>query len=349
MKLNLKQIADLIPNSKIINTETPEKIEFDSVKKLSEANENSISIFNTKSNQKEFKDSKAIVYLINEDVLSLVNKPSLLVPNVDIALGKVLDLFFPPKKSIGKRGEFISISKTAEIEDNVDIGNFVSVGENSKIGKNSIIEDGVKIGDNVRIGENARIGMNTVFHGDIIIGKNFTVFGNSTFGGDGFKFVTLEKIHYKIPQIAKVIIGDNVEIGSNCSVDRGGIEDTVIGDGCKFDNMVHVGHNVKIGKNVIIAGQSGVAGSTIIGDNCLIGGACAISDHLVLPANSIVAGGTGMRTSPKEPNVFIGWDWGLTYPEFQKARVNIKHLIGFNKIISRIKEIEKKMGIENKE
>jgi UDP-3-O-[3-hydroxymyristoyl] glucosamine N-acyltransferase len=346
LKLNLKQISELIPDSKILNSDSPEKIEFDSVKKLTEADESSISLFSAKTHQKEFKETKAKVVIINEEVISLVSIPALLVSNVDIALGKVLDLFHPPKKPAGIRGEFLVIHPSSKIGENVDIGNFVSIGENSFIGKNSILEDGVKIGKNVIISENARIGLNTVFHENVVVGKNFVVFGNSTFGGDGFKFVTIDKIHHKIPQIAKVIIGDDVEIGSNCAVDKGGIEDTIIGDGCKFDNMVHVGHNVKIGKNVIIAGQSGVAGSTIIGDDCLIGGACAISDHLVVPPNTIIAGGTGLRTSPKEANVYIGWDWGMNYAEYQKARVNIKHLVGFHKVISRIKELEKKLGIK---
>ena len=135
-------------------------------------------------------------------------------------------------------------------------------------------------------------------------------------------------IHHKIPQVGKVLIGNDVEIGSNCTVDRGGLADTIIGSGCKFDNMVHIAHNVIIGNNVIIAGQSGVAGSTTIGNGVIIGG-----------------GGTGMRTSPKKPDVYIGWDWGMTFAEFQKARVNIKHLVTFNKWASRIKEIEKKIGI----
>jgi UDP-3-O-[3-hydroxymyristoyl] glucosamine N-acyltransferase len=347
MYMNLKQISELIPGSKIHNCEKPETVQFDKVKNLSDADKSSLSFISSKNHTKEALDSKAICILTTEELSSKFTIPLLLVENVEIEIGKILDVFFPKPIPKGIVGQYVAIHSTSRIAERTDIGNFVSIGENSSIGKNTILEDGVRIGKNVTIGENARIGMNTVIYDDTIIGKNFIVFGNCTFGGDGFKFVTLNEIHHKIPQVGRVIIGDDVEIGSNCTIDRGGVEDTTIGNGCKIDNMVHIAHNCKIGNNVIIAGQSGVAGSCIIEDDVIIGGGCCISDHLFLPKGTIVAGGTGLRNSPKDSGIYVGWDWGFTFAEYQKVRVNIKQLIHLHKHLARIKNIEKKLGIEN--
>jgi UDP-3-O-[3-hydroxymyristoyl] glucosamine N-acyltransferase len=346
----LAQISDLIPNSKILNSENPESIRFTSLAPLNANQENFLSFLSAKSHLAEAKQSKAVALVVNQEIAAgLTHCPLLVVDNVDIQWAKILELVFPPKKSDGIIATTAIIHKSAKVGKGTSLGNYVVIGANSHIGDDCIIEDGVKIAENVFIGNSARIGMNCVFHNDTRVGNNFTVFGNSTFGGDGFKFVTLKGIHHKIPQVGKVIIGNDVEIGSNCTVDRGGLADTIIGNGCKFDNMVHIGHNVIIGDNVIIAGQSGVAGSTKIANGVIIGGGCCISDHLTLPEGTIVAGGTGMRTSPKKPDVYIGWDWGMTFAEFQKARVNIKHLVTFNKWASRIKELEKKMGISSED
>ncbi len=348
-EFNLREIGGLLAGSRIINSAEPEKTVFHSLGSLESGKGKFLSFAAGKGNLKSAKASGAAALIISPDLEKEISVPAVVAENVELALSMVLSYMYPPKKPEGKIESTSAVHSSAKIGKGTYLGHFVSVGENSTVGENCIIEDGVKIGMNVHIGDNARIGMNCVFHDDTVIGKNFTVFGNSTFGGDGFRFVTVKGIHHKIPQIGKVVVGDDVEIGSNCCVDRGGLEDTVIGNGCKFDNQVHVGHNVRIGNNVIIAGQSGVAGSTVIGNNVLIGGACAVSDHLVVPDDSIIAGGTGMRTSPKEKGIYIGWDWGMTYPEFQKARVNIKHLIGFNKWASRIKAIEKQLGIKAEE
>lgn len=349
-EFNLKQVQDIIPNSKVQNTDKPESIIFTSLAPLNSEKENFLSFVSSKSHLADAKKSKAVAIIANEEMAaSLTDKPLLIVDNVELQNAKVLNLLFPPKQPNGIIESTAIIHNTAKVGKGTQLGHYVVVGANSEVGENCIIEAGVKIGDNIKIGNNARIGMNCVFHDGTQIGNNFTVFGNSTFGGDGFKFVASKGIHHKIPQVGKVIIGDNVEIGCNCTVDRGGLTDTIIGNGCKFDNMVHIGHNVVIGNNVIIAGQSGVAGSTTIGNGVIIGGGCCISDHLTLPEGTIVAGGTGMRTSPKKPDVYIGWDWGMTFAEFQKARVNIKHLISFNKWAARIKELEKKLGISAEE
>lgn len=199
-----------------------------------------------------------------------------------------------------------------------------------------------KISRNVIIEENSHIGPNSSIQYGVIIGKRLICSGNCSIVGDGFKFVTEKGKHHKIPQVGGVRIDDDVEIGSLCTINRGDLEDTItiIGGGYKFDNMVHVTHNCILRKNIIIAGQGGVAGSTTVEDDVIISSACAVSDHLHVPAGTILAGGSSLRNFPKKKEIFVGWDYGLTFAEFQKVCVN------FQKWAKRIKELEKHAGIK---
>ncbi|MCZ8156190.1 MAG: UDP-3-O-(3-hydroxymyristoyl)glucosamine N-acyltransferase [Leptospira sp.] len=346
----LQTLSNLIEGAKLSNCADPSSMKIDKVMPLSSDTTGFLSFVSSKAFVKEAKSSKAVVLVVNAEIAeSLADKPLMIVPNVELALIKVLYHFFPLEIADGTISPHAVIAASAKIGENTKIGHFVTIGENVVIGKNCIISDGVKIEHDVTIGDNARIGMNCVFYHGTQIGSDFVVFGNSTFGGDGFGFSFFNGKHNKLPQIGRVVIGDDVEVGSNCTIDRGALTDTVIGNGCKFDNMVHIAHNCKVGNNVVIAGQSGLAGSVTIGDNVLIGGACAISDHITLVEGTIIAGGTSLRTSPKGKDVYIGWDLGLNYPDFQKYRVNIKNLVNLNKWIKRIKDIEKKVGIEAEE
>ncbi|MDF3821000.1 UDP-3-O-(3-hydroxymyristoyl)glucosamine N-acyltransferase [Leptospira sp. 96542] len=349
-KLTIDQIKNQIPEGSFLHSESIASIEFTGVAPLLTATETEISFVTAKSFVGDAKKSHAKLFVVSEDLKdSFTDQTLLVVPKVELALAKLTRYFFPEPSPTGKRSPQIQIDPSAEVGENTDIGHFVTIGKGSKIGKNCTIGDGVKIGERVFIGDDARIGPNTVFYNDTIIGNRFVVFGNSTFGGDGFGFVFANGKHNKIPQVGRVVIGDDVEVGSNCTIDRGALIDTVIGNGCKFDNMVHIAHNCKVGDHVIIAGQSGLAGSVTLGNHVIIGGACAISDHLTLVDGTIIAGGSSLRNSPKTKDIYVGWDLGLTFPEFQKYRVNIKNIVNLNKWIKRILDLEKKLGIEPKE
>jgi len=341
------EIQSLFPGSSFRDCPQPESLVIQAVAPLQHSGENFLSFVANKANLQAAKQSQASLLLVSEDLVpELGGRALLVVPHPELALAKVLQFLYPDQEPREFRSPTTIVHPTAKVGKNCSLGHYVCIGEGSVVGDNAILEDGAKIGNFVELGEGARVGMNTVILDRVRIGKRFRIYGNSTIGGDGFGFVFAEGIHNKIPQIGTVIIGDDVEIGSNCTVDRGALTDTEIGDGCKFDNMVHVAHNCKVGKHVIIAGQSGLAGSVTLEDNVLIAGACAISDHLTIPAGTVVAGGTSLRTSPKKKDIYVGWDLGLNFGEFQKYRVNIKNLIHLNKWIKRIKDVEKKLGIE---
>lgn len=344
--ITLLDLQKLLPDSKIYNTDSPEKILIETVATLYQDKPNSITYISEKSYQQDAKISKATAIIVLHGWETLFTQPVIAVKNVDLALIEVLNLFYPPIISSGKRGEYIVIHPTAIIGENTEIGNFVSVGENSIIGKNCRIADGVKISHDVNIGDDSTIGPNCVLFDHVKIGKRFLMFGNTTIGADGFRYVDVNQILHRIPQIGSVVIGDDVRIGSNTSVDRGGIDDTMIGDGTKIDNDVQIAHNVKIGKHVIVAGATAIAGSAIIEDYCKISGSCAVGDHIKLPSGTMLAGGSGIRNSPAKKDIFAGWDWNLTFLEFQKFRANVKHILNLNKLVKKVKDIEEKLGIE---
>ncbi|ALO28144.1 UDP-3-O-(3-hydroxymyristoyl)glucosamine N-acyltransferase [Leptospira borgpetersenii] len=348
-QIKLSELTKKISGSKIINIQIPDTIILEKIVSIFPGAKNSVSFLSNKKMLNEAKKTLSSVILTTEELAKELSIPCLVVSNPELSLAEVLNVLYPSYVPSGKISSTASIHPTAKLGFGVTVGEFVVIGENSVIGANTYLEDGVKVSRNVIIGEDSHIGLNSSIQHGVLIGKRFICSGNCSIGGDGFKFVTANGKHHKIPQVGGVKIGDDVEIGSLCTIDRGGLEDTIIGDGCKFDNMVHVAHNCVLGKNIIIAGQSGVAGSTIVEDDVIIGGACAVADHLHVPAGTILAGGTSLRNSPKKKEIFVGWDYGLTFPEFQKVRVNIHNLVNFQKWAKRIKELEKHAGIKVEE
>lgn len=346
-KFSLKYISELISGQKIINCDDPENLWIESVSTLSQSKTNSISFISNRLNLRESKKSNSIAYIINFELYEKFTKPAIVVENAELSIIEVLNRFYPPRKSTGTIAKTAIIHPTVQLGKNVEIGEYAIIEENSTIGDNTIIMSNAYIGKNVNIGEDSKIGIGTIIYDEIKIGKRFISLGNTTIGADGFKLVQVKEKFIRVPQIGTVIIGDDVEVGANCTIDRGGLQDTIIGDGCKFDKQVHIAHNCILGKNVVVAGQSGVAGSAVLGDNVLVGGACAISDHLTIPAGTILAGGSAFRTSPKERELYVGWDINLPYGEFQKFRQNIKYLPTLNQQIEKIEYLAQKLDTQS--
>ena len=189
---------------------------------------------------------------------------------------------------------------------NVRFGNNVLVGKNCKIGKNTIIGNNTIIEHDVSIGENCTIGSQIVLRNSMI-GNNVVIQDGCKVGLKGFGFIPLKEKNLKFPHIGKVILKDNVELGANCTVDRGSIGDTVIGKNTFLDNQVHVAHNVKIGDNCMIAGQVGFAGSSNLGNNVSIGGQAGISGHLKIGNNVKIGGGSGVVKDISDGTVVMGY------------------------------------------
>ena len=228
----------------------------------------------------------------------------IIVKNVLYELARVLSSFYEnahidyPDETLTAPNK--SNYPNVKFGNNIFIGKNVKLGDKSQIGSNSIIEQNVCIGKNSIIGSQ-------VFIKNSIVGDNVVIQSGCKIGLKGFGFIPLKDKNIKFPHIGKVIIKDNVELASSCTIDRGSVDDTIIGENTYLDNQVHVAHNVKIGKNCMIAGQVGFAGSSTIGENCSIGGQAGISGHLNIGNNVKIGGGSGVVNNISDNTTVMGY------------------------------------------
>ena len=278
---------------------------------LEVANETEISFIGNKKYEKFWATSKACVAVVNEDISiePEENRAFIKVKNADLAMSQVLTLFAPPppifKTDIHPTA---TIDETAQIGDGTKIGANCYVGPNVKIGENSILYPNVIILEECTIGKNTTLWPGAVVRERCHIGNDCIIHPNATIGADGFGFrPDPEKGLVKIPQIGNVIIGNNVEIGANSSVDRGKFSSTILGDGCKIDNLVQIGHNSKLGMFCIMAGNSGLAGSVTLGNGVIIGGSASIKDHTTIGDGAIIGAGSGVAADVEAGKTMLGY------------------------------------------
>lgn len=204
------------------------------------------------------------------------------------------------------------IAPQAILEDNVSLGTnlyigpYAVIGENSSIGDNSEILAGVYLGKNVKIGKNCRIYPYAVVYDNVEIGNHVIIHSGAIIGADGFGYKFRNHAHIKVPQVGNVIIEDHVEIGANTCIDRGALGSTTIGAGSKIDNLVQIGHNNKVGKNVIMCGQTGVSGSCIIEDYAILAGSSGIADHVTIGQGAVVMARSGVAGNIPAGAQFFG-------------------------------------------
>lgn len=278
---------------------------------LETASESEISFIGNKKYERLWKDSKASVAIVNENIGIEPgdNRAFIKVINADLALCRVLELFAdePPifRQNIHPTAV---IDASAVLGENIEIGANVYIGPKVVIGKNSRIYPNVTILDESTIGERTIIWSGSVVRERCHIGTDCIIHPNATIGADGFGFRPCpEKGLAKIPQIGNVIIGNHVEIGANTCVDRGKFSATIVGDGCKIDNLVQIGHNSKLGKYCIMAGNSGLAGSVTLGNGVIIGGSASIKDHTTIGDGVTVGAGSGVTSDIPPGKVMLGY------------------------------------------
>lgn len=305
-------LSGLISHLKIQND-----IKIYDIKTLSNASNQDLSFYDSINYRQFAKQTKAIACLTTEKLKIDLPKNCIpiIVKNVLLDLCKIIKKFYPsadtdyPDNSL-KKAETSNFDNV-KFCNNVLIGQDCEIGKNTIIGSNTIIEHNVKIGNNCVIGSNVNI-KNT------IIGENVNIQDGCKIGMKGFGFIPLNDKNLKFPHIGKVLISNNVEIAVNCTIDRGSIDDTLIGDNTYLDNQVHVAHNVKIGKNCIIAGQVGFAGSTVVGNNVSIGGQAGISGHLRIGNNVKIGGGSGVIKDVPDNSIIMGYP-AVSLKEFLKT------------------------------
>lgn len=226
------------------------------------------------------------------------------VKNPKLAFAKALELFDEEPKKEYKIEKSAQLSATAILGKNIYIGHNVIVENNAEIGDDAIIYPNVYIGANVKIGKNVKLHPGVVIYYNCVVGNNVTIHANAVIGSDGFGYALCQTGHYKVPQIGNVVICDNVEIGAHASIDRATTMSTIIGNGVKIDNHVHLAHNVQIGENSLIISNVGIAGSSKVGKNCIIAGQTGVRDHITIGDNTVVIGMSGV-TKDIKPNSMV--------------------------------------------
>lgn len=322
--IKLGELADTI-GCDVPNEERNRLI--NSIKSLSQAGENDLSFLSNKKYLPDLKKTKAGVCIVPADLSELEENHTIFLKskNPYFAYAKALDMFYHEPKQQVTIEKSAHIHPTAKIGKNTYIGHNVVISNDVSIGDHSFIASGTYIGQNVKIGNRARIDSNvSISHS--IIGDNVVILPGARIGQDGFGFATDKGIHKKIYHIGRVIIGNDVEIGANSCIDRGSMNDTIIEDYCRIDNLVQIGHNAHIKRGAILVAQVGIAGSSVIGSYCALGGQVGIAGHINIADQVQIAGQGGVLQDITNPGTYGGTP-AVPIKDWHRQTITMKKLI----------------------
>ena len=340
MEFSANQISQII-NGKI---EGDPNIKVNYVSKIEEGKKGTLSFLANPKYTQYIYDTKASIVIVNNDFEPERKLRTTLIRVEDAysAFAKLLDYynkFKLTKTGISKKA---SIAKSATIGKDVYIADFTVIGEDVTIGDNSKIYPQVYIGDNSKIGNNTTLFSGVKIYPENIVGNNCTMHSGVVIGSDGFGFAPQTESNYiKIAQIGNVIIEDNVEIGSNTTIDRATIGSTIIRKGVKLDNLIQVAHNVEIGENTVIAAQTGISGTTKIGRNCMIGGQVGFTGHLIIADEVMIQAQSGINKNILKKGDIVQGSPAFNILKYRKSYI---HFRNFHEIKTKIDEIEKKLS-----
>jgi UDP-3-O-[3-hydroxymyristoyl] glucosamine N-acyltransferase len=343
MKFKAQQIADILEGDLVGNPEE----EVSKLSKIEEGEKGSLTFLSNPKYNAYLYTTNASVAIVNRSFVPEKEVKTTLIKVDDAykSFSKLLEFYNEVKNNKLGREQPHYIAASSIIGENEYIGAFAYIGENVKIGDNVKIYPNAYIGDNTVIGDDTVIFAGVKIYSDTQIGQNCKIHSNAVIGADGFGFAPDENGAYKaIPQIGNVVIEDNVDIGAASTIDRATLGSTIIRKGVKLDNQIQIAHNVEVGKNTVIASQTGVSGSTKIGENCMIGGQVGIAGHLKIGNNVKVLGQTGVTKSLKDNEMVYGTP-ALNARDFNKSYVYFKNL---PKVVSKINQLEKDLKIQIK-
>ncbi len=261
------------------------------------------------------------------------------VPNARIAFAKVLPLFFPEAAVAAGIHPTAVVAASASVDPAAHIGPHCVIGEQVRIGARTVLQGGNHIGASTQIGEDVNLFPNVTIYAGTQIGNRVRIHSGTVIGSDGFGYVFDRGVHRKVPQVGTVIIGDDVEIGANVTVDRGALGPTMIGKGTKIDNLVQIAHNVIIGENTLIVSQVGIAGSTKLGNYVIVGGQVGLAGHLNIGNQVTIAAQSGVMHDIKDGEKWLG---SPAVPDRQGKRQWVALQL-LPDLIHRIRDMEEKL------
>jgi UDP-3-O-[3-hydroxymyristoyl] glucosamine N-acyltransferase len=343
MEFSAQQIATFLngevqgnPNTKVTN-----------VSKIEEGAAGTLSFLANPAYTNYIYTTDASIVLVNKTLA--LDKPVkstctlVRVDNAYEAFAKLLELYVQTKSNKVGIEQPSFISSSATVGSDCYIGAFVYIGQNAKIGNNVKLYPHVYIGDNCVVGNDTTLYSGVKLYYDCKMGASCTVHAGTVIGSDGFGFAPNADGHAfaKVPQIGNVVIEDNVEIGSNSSIDRATLGSTILRKGVKLDNLVQIAHNVEVGENTVIAGLSGVAGSSKVGKNCMIGAQVGIAGHLKIADGVKIAGQSGIGASIEKEGEIVQGSPAFNIGEYKRSYVLFR---GLPKLNDRINDLTKKLN-----
>ncbi|MBK8555765.1 MAG: UDP-3-O-(3-hydroxymyristoyl)glucosamine N-acyltransferase [Lewinellaceae bacterium] len=337
MKVTAAQLAQLLQGTLEGNPDAsvsrPARIE--------EAGDGDLAFLDNPRYESHAYTTSATILLVHESFKPTSKvKPTLIrVPDVRSSLAILLQQFQNVHSGEGVISAHAAVHEGAQIAAGTDVGDFVVVEAGAVIGSNCRIYGQAFIGANVRIGDHCTIFPGARILHDCQIGNHCVVHSNAVIGSDGFGFAPQpDGTWKKVPQVGNVVLEDYVEVGANSCIDRAALGSTLIRMGAKLDNLVHIAHNVEVGRNTVMAAQVGVAGSTKIGDNCQLGGQTGIAGHLTLADGTRTQAQSGLGSSVKEPGKALFGAPAIDYNDYVRSYVVFKQLPDLQK---RIRSLEK--------
>ncbi|MGZ4055720.1 MAG: UDP-3-O-(3-hydroxymyristoyl)glucosamine N-acyltransferase [Bacteroidia bacterium] len=343
MEFSAQQIAGLLQGQ----IEGDPNVKISKLSKIEEGAPGSISFLANPKYTQYIYDTKASLVIVNKDLVltAPVTTTLIRVDSAEIAFSKLLEMYNTVKLNKTGISKHAFISESATIGTNIYAGEFAVISDNVKIGNNVKIYPQVFVGENAVIGDNTTLFAGVKIYSETVIGKDCIIHSGTVIGSDGFRF-NPQNDNQKIPQIGNVIIEDDVEIGANCAIDRATLGSTILRKGVKFDNLIHIAHNVEVGENTYIAAQGVIAGSSKIGKNCMFSGQVGIVGHVEIADNTIITAQSGISKSiTKKGEVLMGSP-AFEANKYRKAFVHFRNL---DSIVNRINVLEKEnKAVENK-
>lgn len=340
LALSLADIAARLGGDVLGDAQTP----IHQVATLASAGRGEIGFLANLKYKSQLQTTKASAVIVSPDFADTVNLPRIVTPNPYAYYARLVTLLNPPPAPIP--GVHPTACCASLVPDSASIAAHVSIGRDVSLGEDVVIHAGCVLGDGVKIGAGSVLYPNVTVYAGCEIGQRAIIHAGVVIGADGFGFAPDNGQWVKIPQIGRVVIGDDVEIGANTTVDRGALDNTLIGDGCKIDNQIQIGHNCVIGKHCVIAACAAIAGSVTLQDKVIVGGAAMIAGHVTITSGAVISGGSLVMKNITKPGQYTSVFPLEEHSHWLHNAAQIRHLA---KLAERVSELEKKLKNTNSE
>jgi len=304
---------------------------------LETAGPGQVSFFSNSRYRRQLEHTRAEAVILTEDEADATQRPRIVCKDPYAYFARLSALLNPAAVIVPAIHPSAVIDSAAQISPKASVGACVVIGPRCEVGDGTLIEAGCVLGAGVRVGRDCRLYANVTVYHDCIIGERAILHSGAVIGADGFGLAWENGRWNKIPQIGRVVLGNDVEVGANTTIDRGALDDTVIEEGVKLDNQIQIGHNCHIGAHTAIAGCVGIAGSTRIGRYCRIGGSAMIGGHLEIVDGVEISGATTVPKSILKPGTYTSLYPVSAHREWLKNASHLRHL---DAVIKRVRDLE---------